>query len=211
MKVTRQIIWLAAVVAVSLLTGGVASRAVLATPSNNAPANNTLASPQSFAGIADPKVRSAAYFSELSKVLMSPRCTNCHPATDRPRQGDDKRLHQPPVFRGADGMGVGSLRCSTCHGAANFDAAGVPGHHGWHLAPPEMAWEGKTAAEICAQIKDPKRNGGRTLQALIEHIGDDTLVGWAWEPGVGRTPAPGTQKEAKALVEAWVKSGAACP
>jgi hypothetical protein len=37
------------------------------------------------------------------------------------------------------------------------------------------------------------------------------LVGWAWKPGYGRSPAPGTQQEARALVAAWVKSGAACP
>ena len=45
----------------------------------------------------------------------------------------------------------------------------------------------------------------------IHHIGEDTLVGWAWAPGAGRSPAPGTQKQAGALVEAWVKTGAACP
>ena len=28
---------------------------------------------------------------------------------------------------------------------------------------------------------------------------------------IGRRPAPGTQKEAGALVEAWVKTGAVCP
>lgn len=172
---------------------------------------NTLAAPESFSGISDPTARSAAYFTELGKVLTNPRCTNCHPKTDRPRQGDEARLHQPPVHRGEDGMGLAALRCSTCHGPANFDAAGVPGHPAWHLAPQEMAWEGKTVSEICHQISDPNRNGGRSLQDLIEHIGDDTLVGWAWAPGKGRTPAPGTQKEAKALVEAWVESGGACP
>src|SRR5438270_10906956 len=67
---------------------------------------NQLASPQSFAKIADPSKRSAAYFTELSKVLTSPRCLNCHPAGDRPRQGDAARLHQPPVYRGKDGFGT---------------------------------------------------------------------------------------------------------
>ena len=71
--------------------------------------------------------------------------------------------------------------------------------------------EGKTLGEICAQIKDPARNGSRSLEALVEHIGEDHLVGWAWAPGYGRQPAPGTQKEAGALVEAWVKTGAVCP
>jgi hypothetical protein len=74
-----------------------------------------------------------------------------------------------------------------------------------------MAWEGKTVSEICQQIKDPARNGERSLNDLVEHVGEDTLVGWAWNPGYGRTPAPGTQKQAGALVAAWVKSGAICP
>ena len=57
----------------------------------------------------------------------------------------------------------------------------------------------------------PGRNGNRKVEDLIHHIGEDTLVGWAWAPGYGRDPAPGTQKQAGALVDAWVKTGAACP
>jgi hypothetical protein len=170
-----------------------------------------LAPPQSFDAIADTKARSAAIFTELGKVLTHPRCMNCHPAGDRPHQGDTRRLHQPPVARGPDGHGTETMRCDMCHQQANFDPGRMPGHPLWHLAPREMAWEGKTVAEICAQIKDPTRNGGRKLEDLIDHIGKDTLVGWAWAPGYGREPAPGTQDEAGALVEAWVKSGAACP
>jgi hypothetical protein len=170
-----------------------------------------LQKPESFSKIADEKLRSAAYFTELGKVLTHPRCMNCHPAGDRPRQGENRRPHQPPVERGPDGFGLAALRCSVCHQAANFDPARVPGHPQWHLAPLEMAWEGKTLSEICAQIKDPQRNGGLTLEALVHHIGTDTLVGWAWSPGVGRQAAPGTQKLAGELVAAWVKTGAACP
>ena len=170
-----------------------------------------LASPESFASIADTDTRSAAMFTELGKVLTHPRCVNCHPAGDRPRQGELGRLHQPPVARGVDGHGLPAMRCPICHQQANFDPGRMPGHPEWHLAPREMAWEGKTVAEICAQIKDPARNGGRKPEDLIRHIGEDTLVGWAWTPGAGRSPAPGTQKQAGALVEAWVKSGAACP
>ena len=170
-----------------------------------------LAAPESFAAIGDADARSAAIFTELGKVLTHPRCVNCHPAGDRPHQANEGRLHQPPVERGADGRGLSAMRCAVCHQNANFDPGRVPGHPDWHLAPREMAWEGKTVPQICAQIKDPARNGGREPEDLIHHIGEDTLVGWAWAPGYGRAPAPGTQKEAGALVEAWVKSGAACP
>jgi hypothetical protein len=173
--------------------------------------DNALAAPESFAAIADSEKRSAAYFVELGKVLTHPRCVNCHPAGDRPRQGDDQRPHEPPVWRGADGHGLPAMRCPICHQKANFEPGRVPGHPEWHLAPRSMAWEGKTLAEICHQIKDPARNGNRKVEELVRHIGDDTLVGWAWAPGYGRQPAPGTQLQAKALVDAWVKSGAACP
>src|ERR1700687_363240 len=127
-------------------------------------ASTTLASPGSFASIADTDARSAAIFTELGKVLTHPRCVNCHPAGDRPRQGDERRLHQPPVARGVDGHGTETMRCSICHQNANFDLGRVPGHPEWHLAPREMAWEGKSLAEICAQIKDPVRNGGAEIQ-----------------------------------------------
>ncbi|MGX9427690.1 MULTISPECIES: hypothetical protein [Bradyrhizobium] len=196
-----RIVVVVAALGLSMVTGYAASQT----------ASHGVASPESFAGIADSDARSAAMFTELGKVLTHPRCVNCHPAGDRPRQGDEGRLHQPPVTRGADGHGVAALRCSACHGNANFEPGRIPGHPEWHLAPREMGWEGKSLAEICAQIKDPARNGGRKVEELIHHIGEDTLVGWAWQPGFGRSPAPGTQKQAGALVEAWAKSGAACP
>jgi hypothetical protein len=191
------------IVAVVIPAAALTAEAVSNTPSGS------LASVESFSSIGDQEARSAAYFSELGKVLTHPRCLNCHPAGDRPRQGDVARLHQPPVERGADGFGLPALRCPICHQAANFGA--VPGNPIWHLAPHEMAWEGKTLSQICAQIKDPAQNGGRSLETLVEHIGEDHLVGWAWAPGLGRQSAPGSQKEAGALVAAWVQTGAACP
>jgi hypothetical protein len=196
-----QILVPVAALAVGVLTGSVASET----------APQALAAPESFAAIGDASARSAAMFSELGKVLTHPRCVNCHPAGDRPHQTDAGRPHQPPVWRGADGHGLPAMRCSSCHGNANFEPGRMPGHPEWHLAPREMAWEGKTLAEICTQIKDPARNGGRKPEDLIHHVGEDTLVGWAWAPGFGRSAAPGTQKQAGALVEAWVKTGAACP
>jgi hypothetical protein len=188
-----------------LLMGMLAAHALSET------ASSTLAGPESFASIADPEQRSVALFAELGKVLTHPRCVNCHPAGDRPRQGELGRMHQPPVERGADGHGLKTMRCAICHQGANFEPGRVPGHPEWHLAPREMAWEGKMLGEICAQIKDPARNGGRSLQDLVHHIGTDTLVGWGWAPGFGRQPVPGTQRDAGELAEAWVRTGAVCP
>jgi hypothetical protein len=171
----------------------------------------TLRPVSTFANIADPRARALALFEEAGKVLMHPRCVNCHPASDRPMQTDRMRPHQPLVVRGADGHGAPGMVCSTCHHAANFDPARVPGHPEWHLAPAVMAWEGRSLGAICEQIKDPARNGGKDMAALLHHMAEDSLVGWAWSPGAGRTPAPGTQAEFGALFRAWADAGAHCP
>ena len=87
----------------------------------------------------------------------------------------------------------------------------IPGHPRWGLAPLSMAWEGKSLHDICVQIKDTNRNGGRDLALLQEHVAKDDLVAWGWTPGPGRDPAPGTQEAAGQLVQAWIDSGAECP
>jgi hypothetical protein len=74
-----------------------------------------------------------------------------------------------------------------------------------------MAWEGKSMGEICRQLKDPQRNGGRTLELVHEHLSKDDLVGWAWRPGPGRDAVPGTQAQLGELIQAWIDTGAACP
>jgi hypothetical protein len=165
----------------------------------------------SFDKIADGRTRSIALFTEAGKVLQHPRCINCHPATERPTQTDWMRPHQPLVVRGADGHGAAGMPCTACHHAGNFDSGHIPGHPDWHLAPATMAWQGRSLAQVCSQIKDRARNGGRDLVALIHHVSEDSLVGWAWAPGAGRTPAPGTQARFGELKKAWAATGAFCP
>lgn len=170
-----------------------------------------LRSADSFNAIADRAERSRALFAEAGKVLQHPRCLNCHPVGDRPTQGLDMHPHSPLVVRGDDDHGAVAMRCTTCHQAKNFEPSGVPGHPMWHVAPLSMAWQTKTLAQICAQIKDPARNGGKTLAQIQEHLAHDSLVGWGWHPGGTREPAPGTQEQLGALATAWIASGAECP
>jgi hypothetical protein len=177
-----------------------------------------LRSPASFSEIADLTARSKAMFSEVAKVITGPRCMNCHPTGDQPLQGNDHHAHRPEVKRGPGNNGVPGLPCASCHTEHNFVLAtreasyqSIPGHQRWGLAPIEMAWEGKSTSDICRQIKDPERNGGRDLRLLQEHLAQDDLVGWAWHPGPGREPAPGSQEQFGDLVKAWIESGAECP
>ena len=169
-----------------------------------------------FSTIADERARSVALLTEAAKVIQSPRCLNCHPKTRQPTQGDDLHAHVPPMWAGPGDHGVAALPCNSCHGNASVTTlassiASIPGDPHWALARASMAWQGKSLREICLQLKDGARNGGRSLAEIHEHVTTDHLVGWAWHPGEGRSPAPGTQVQFGALIEAWVSSGAHCP
>lgn len=181
----------------------------------NAETVNGLRTVDEFDEIENESDRSVALFEEMFLVIESPRCMNCHPVNNTPLQGEEMQPHQPPVVRGAADFGAPGMRCSTCHGAENVPyttgEGSIPGHEPWQLAPIEMGWVGLTAAEVCEQLKDPDRNGNRTLAELHEHNAEDGLVGWGWKPGDGRTPAPGTQEVFGALTQAWINTGAACP
>ncbi len=119
------------------------------------------------------------------------RCMYCYPVGDSPTQTEHMLPHLLLVARCADGHVGPGVTCATCHHAANYDIAGVPGHTDWHLAPLSMGWQGRSLPQICEQIKDRARNGGRDMAALVRHMAEDSLVGWAWSPGAGRAPAPG--------------------
>jgi hypothetical protein len=149
-------------------------------------------------------------FERLAEVLMHPRCLNCH-RREAPRQGDDARAHVPPVVRGPDNTGVSAMRCANCHRDSNNPASGVPGAPHWQLAPTSMGWNGLSVGGLCQAIKDPKRNGGRSLQELVEHVEHDALVRWAWDPGKNRAPIAIAHREFVEAFKAWVATGGMCP
>lgn len=162
--------------------------------------------------------RGLAEWEKVHAVFSHPRCANCHVEDDHPRWSGAHygatRFHAFNVRRGDDGSGFGNagLRCTTCHFETNSQILhGPPGAENWHLAPVEMVWFDKSSAEICAQIKDPARNGGRTLEEVAHHVRDDALVAWGWDPGPGREPAPGSAEETYRAILAWEAAGAPCP
>ncbi len=157
---------------------------------------------------------SSQAFLQVYKVFTSPRCQNCHPAGDAPLQGDDSHVHMQNVKRGKDGHGISAMRCDTCHQAANLPGEHMPpGNPKWSLPTPEhkMVFVGRSAPDLCRQIKDPKQNGNRTLEQLYDHVAHDDLVGWGWNPGDGRTLPPLSREETAKQMRTWIDGGAACP
>lgn len=158
-------------------------------------------------------VESVAAFMQVYQVLMSPRCMNCHPAGDIPLQGDDNHLHMMLPQRGKDGKGVYAMKCANCHQPNN--TAGLhtpPGNPNWHLPAADMklVFQGRTANELAKQLMNPKQNGNKTKEQLLEHAHDGLVMG-AWNPGEGRTLPPMSYEEfVKAWTE-WIEKGAYAP
>ncbi len=167
-------------------------------------------------------------FAEAYKVFMHPRCVNCHPAGDAPLRGEDSRPHAGlRLLRGPDGQGVFTLKCTNCHQAQNLQGLHMPPGAPnvlsdgsldattarWHLPSMKtpMIFQGRSAPQLCRQLRDPTQNGGLTAEKLIHHVSTDPLVLWGWNPGEGRTPPPLTHEEFVASVRGWLDNGGACP
>jgi hypothetical protein len=153
----------------------------------------------------------AAHFDPIARELLSPRCVNCHPAGDAPHVGDHGRLHPMNISRASEQAG---LPCTSCHRAQNADRPHAPpGVPGWRMPPKEtpMVFEGKSPRELCETLKDPTKNGGRTLAALEEHFATDVIVLWGFAPGPGRTRPPVPHDELVRHVKEWIEAGAPCP
>lgn len=149
-------------------------------------------------------------FETIASVLQHPRCLNCHQPMV-PLQGEGSKPHVPSVLRGADGLGVSAMRCTNCNRESNNHASGVPGAPNWKLAPASMSWAGLSRVALCRTIKDPKRNGGLSLQAIVNHLEHDELVLWGWNPGNKLASIPISHTEFVDLLNVWVTADAVCP
>ena len=74
-----------------------------------------------------------------------------------------------------------------------------------------MIFEGKTARQICEQMKDPAENGGKDASALAVHVSSDALVLRGWDPGGKRTLPPLSHDVFVARFSDWLLAGMPCP
>lgn len=149
-------------------------------------------------------------FEQIASVLQSPRCMNCHPAGDTPLQTDESRPHAMNIKRVFAELGG---KCTTCHQETSVPGTNLPpaAPH-WSMPPAAtpMIFQGKSTRALCNDLKDPSKNGNRSLTDLVDHVDHDPLVLWAFNPG-DRTPPPMTHAEFVALMADWVAQGAPCP
>jgi hypothetical protein len=150
-------------------------------------------------------------FDDVAKVLMHPRCMNCHPEGDRPLQKDTQVFHKQNVSRRIEQLGHA---CTTCHPAQAVPGANLPpGVPHWRMpsARMPMVFEKRTPQQLCEQLKSPETNGNRTLQQLRTHMAEDAIVKWGFSPGEGRSVPPLSHADFIQRVDAWLAAGAPCP
>ena len=160
-------------------------------------------------------------WKQVYSVLISPRCINCHTASNYPQQGDDRHRHFANVIRGPEGKGVPALNCVSCHQDRNADSTGVPGGPNWHLAPLSMQWQDLndrplSSAAVCRSVTDTSKNENMDGPALLKHHEQAELVLWAWTPGrrpdgSTRTTPPLSHQQFVAATRTWVAAGTPCP
>lgn len=104
------------------------------------------------------------------------------------------------------------MRCGSCHSEqGNNEASRVPGASDWKMPPRERAWAAMSIGEMCRTLKDPKKNGRRSLRGIIKHFEDDPLTHWGWDPGGTRESVPMPHDVFLEFAEEWVRTGAHCP
>jgi len=166
---------------------------------------------------AEQKQAAIQAFATVQTVFQHPRCANCHIPGDQPLQFDTMTPHAMGVVRGPEGHGAAGLPCSACHAEKNPPASygphAPPGAPHWGLPPPDqkMAWIGLSTPEVCAMIKDKKRNGDRNFAALLKHVSEDKLVLWGWAPGGERAPVSVPHDQFVAAFKTWSDAGGPCP
>ena len=160
-------------------------------------------------------------WARIYEVASHPRCANCHVgASERPMWSGpsygEARPHGMNIRAGDSRIGAETIPCRTCHvtngtGGNDVPHAAPQVAAAWQLPPVEADWFGKSGDEICAQLSDPERNGGRTFLEIAGHLGHDVILHWAWTPGGGREPAPYSLQAHTDDVLAWGVAGMPCP
>ena len=165
-----------------------------------------------------------ASWQTFYEVASHPRCANCHVGADnRPMWSGPSygrtRPHGMNINAGASRIGAETIPCATCHTTTESEGenANATPHAAprvamsWQLAPVEAEWFGKSSAYICEQLKDPERNGDRTIREVAAHLDHDLILHWAWTPGGGREPAPHSLQATMDALMKWAAAGTPCP
>jgi len=102
--------------------------------------------------------------AEVEKYIRANRLQKIYPdqatleqTLDLMRQHPE--LHAQGVKRGADGQDMYGMKCGACHQLTKLPGPNMPpGVPHWNMPPSTMSmvFEGKSAGDLCRQLKDPQ-------------------------------------------------------
>jgi hypothetical protein len=156
-----------------------------------------------------------ALFADMMPVFSSPRCVNCHgatnPQTNTNHEGGQVNM---PLNAQGDMTFDSSGACIECHTAAPAS---------WRLAPRHMSLVGKDTLTLCRQMRNINNLADAGQRPVfVDHWHNDLLIGVAFvgQGGIGDesafapiTPEPPSMSHAEfvAAAQRWTVDGqAAC-
>jgi len=77
------------------------------------------------------------------------------------------------------------------------------------MPPKAMAFQNRTSAQLCNQLKDPTVNGGRGFNGTVHHIASDHLLITSWHSG--RDTPHISHPELVQRFKVWGEAGGPCP
>jgi isoquinoline 1-oxidoreductase subunit beta len=170
-------------------------------------------------------------FDYLHSVASHPRCVNCHGILKNgehvPTVGNGPVLQPHPMRITSVYPNLGG-DCITCHQKENIPLVGAPPGAAnnlmkdflWQMPPTTMILKlniGKK--ELCEIWTNPQKNAGKNgdrggvsspealakmRKEFMHHVSDDPLVHWAFQPGIGRTAAPGSREQLISAMDSWI-------
>lgn len=142
-----------------------------------------------------------------------------HPMNISERHNPPKKCSTPE--EAARPTPLGAVTCATCHGIVNVPAPGAPPGAPEKPFPWQMPRRAITRLspdmskqELCRNWRTAIRESvehevqcGTPRMSVtaffLEHIEHDALIAWVFDPGNGRTKAPGSPKDLQAAARAW--------
>ena len=164
----------------------------------------------------------AEAFQYLHKVATHPRCMNCHGQIVNevhvPTVGDSLKPHPMNITSKIPELG---MDCTGCHQKQNLPGKHMPPGAAnnlmptflWHMPQESMILsKDMSQQDLCELWTDNVKNKNRgSLDDLVKlrkefmhHVEADPLIHWTFNPGNGRTPAPGSREKLVGAMDVWI-------
>lgn len=172
--------------------------------------------------------RGSDSFAPVYRVVMSPRCRNCHTTEGQGPQIGERGMPHPFLVNNHTQLAGIGMGCNSCHAPRSAS------HSPQHARPPHSRsvdeWREPggfkvpgvskqrftipasiSAAALCGKMKDVALAWQRANVDVIEFIEHDQLIEQAWQSNTGRTLPCGSHQGFITAFRTWHTKRMPCP